>query len=121
MIILRLALEAFWMMSWLRVVFSVFALCGLLVANGAMAAKAHHCCPPMAAESTMHHHHGQSDDHSAIPKCCALGLCAAPAPLAATQAFAPAPRIALPVLFPLFRLAGLLSLPASPALRPPIA
>ncbi|MDI9850062.1 hypothetical protein QM467_18665 [Rhodoblastus sp. 17X3] len=111
-------------MNWLRFIFSVFALCGLLVAGGggAMAAKAHHhCCPTMAAEMAQDHHHGQADGRGAAPKCCVFGLCAVPAALAESQGYVSAPRPVVRVSFLPFDLAGPLSRTTSPDLRPPIA
>jgi hypothetical protein len=120
------------MVNWLRVILSVFALCGLLVAGGggAMAAgvnaaKAHHCCPSMAieamsAELATDHHHGQPAGRDAASKCCIFGLCAVPASLAVAQGYALAPRLVARVSFSPFGLAGPLSQTTSPDLRPPI-
>lgn len=109
-------------MDWLRFLFSVLALCGLLAAGGggAMAAKAHHHCPSMSAEMAQNHHHGQADDRDAAPKCCVFGLCAVPATLAATQDYALAARLVARVSFPPLDLSGPLSRTTSPDLRPPI-
>lgn len=116
------------MVRWVRLLLSVFALCGLLVVGGggAMAAKAHHCCPATSIGTTAvektatDHDHGQSDDHDAAAKCCAYGLCAVPASLAATESYALAPRLVARVSFPPFGLAGPPSQTTSPDLRPPI-
>jgi len=110
----------------LRLILSVFALCGLLAASagGSVAAQthhqAHHCCPAMSTEMAPHSHHGQADDRDAASKCCIFGLCAMPASLAATQASAPAPRLVARPSFPLFVLAGPPSRTTTPDLRPPI-
>ncbi|WP_374546429.1 hypothetical protein [Rhodoblastus sp.] len=115
------------MAHWLRLILSIFALCGLLAASvgGAMAAQthhqAHHCCPAMSAETASHAHQGQADDCDATSKCCIFGLCAMPASLAATQASALVPRLVARASFPLFILAGPPSRTSAPDLRPPIA
>lgn len=111
------------MVHWLRFIFSVLALCGLLAAGagGAMTARAHHhCCPSTATEMAQDHYHGQADDRDAAPKCCVFGLCAVPATLAESQVYALAPRLIARLSYSPLDLSGPLSRTTSPDLRPPI-
>jgi len=110
------------MANWLRLIFSVLALVGLLAAGtgGAVAKSAHHCCPEMTS-MTMDDHPAGGGDHHSLPDCCVLGACAVLPPVAPSQAFAVTPAVFAKTLAPAVDDAGPPSRSPSPDLRPPIA
>ncbi len=114
------------MSSWFRLIFSVFALAGLLAAGtgGASAGKNHHpCCPEMATAMTTDHHAlgDVGDHHGTPPDCCIMGVCALTAPVPAPQAYVVAPGSYAQLVLPAIDDAGPSSFSVSPGLRPPIA
>ncbi|WP_298356438.1 hypothetical protein [Rhodoblastus sp.] len=114
------------MSSWFRLIFSVFALAGLLAAGtgGAFAGKNHqHRCPEMSVAMTVDHEApGQAgDNYGGTPDCCMMGVCALTAPVPAPQAYVVAPGSYAQAALPAIDDAGPPSFSVSPGLRPPIA
>jgi hypothetical protein len=105
----------------LRLLISTFALAGMLVAGGGVAAKAHHDCAGMAAGMSMDDCPGGHEGGAAAPDCASF-VCAAAQivlpPLPVVLSFI-RPTFATPPPPPNDSDPGGLS--RSPDLRPPIA